>query len=239
MASAIIQASKQLGACIIAKAINGDIMNSLSDVLAHNMSKEINKGISDVKEYGFMVLSISDDELIVKSRIHPWRNNHKGLQMQETAITNLQSKIGGEFSKSVFGESELRFDISGIKSVRCRFNPSVFAFNEWVEIVTTNDNDTIIVPIELVDTFRNEFPTLKFRGVKNKWEFVEYTGEYPALCCGDTILTSGDTIIKTKIIQHKCTEWGIEIPSLLKNVEIPSEVLNWDGKRTHCCGGCE
>ena len=198
-------------------------MESLNDVIAHNMSEMINEGIKDVERDGFMVFC-HDGTMTIKSNIHPWRNNHKGHELQEKAIKNLQKRIGGEFVKDVFGASELKFDVSNITSARCNDNKSIFAFDDYITVIT-KENNGIIIPTGMLDLFKNEFPNLSFKENGEKWEFVEYTGGYPALCSGDTILKCGDIIIKTKIIHHGMGKWEVRIPAILKNIEIPLELL--------------
>ena len=212
-------------------------MSFLGDILKNNMSININKDIEDVERDGFMVLCY-DGKMTIKSNIHPWRNNHKGREMQGKALLALQKEIGGEYVKTVF-DPELVFDISGITSARCISNPAIFAFNDWVEITTVIDDGVVIVPSEMIEVFEKEFPSISFKGEEAEWKFIEYDGEYPALCSGDTILHHGTSVIRTKIINHECMRWKVEIPSVLENVTIPKEIWSWDNRESYHCGGCD
>lgn len=209
----------------------------LSDVIAQNMSDKINKDVTDRKNNGFMVIS-DDETMTISSRIHPWAKN--SLQRRKRAIKNLQKEIGGEYLVNVFDDPELTFDISCVESARCNRNQSIFTFKEYIEVHCHMDDDgTVVVPVELKKLFKSEFPSVQIRTEENEWEFIDFDGGYPSLCNGDTILKSGSTIIKTKIISNDGFKWSIEIPKALKEVKLPSSIFECDGDTFHCCGGCE
>lgn len=209
----------------------------LSDVIAQNMSDKINKDVTDRKNNGFMVIS-DNETMTISSRIHPWAKN--SLQRRQRAIKLLQEEIGGEYSVNVFDDPELTFDISCVKSARCNRNQSIFTFKGYIEVhCHIDDNGTVVIPIELKDLFKSEFPSVSIRTEENKWEFIDFDGGYPSLCNGDTIFKSGSTIIKTKIISNDGFKWSIEIPKALKEVKLPSSIFECDGDTFHCCGGCK
>ena len=213
-------------------------MNDLGQVLSKNLESKINEEIKDAKNNGFMVFC-HNGEMTIKSRIHPWRNNHKGKEMQKQALKNLQKEIGGKYIETVF-DPELVIDVSNITSVRCTTRPEIFAFKEYVTIETKiKDDGTIIVPNDLIKIFKAEFPSLSFEGENAIWNFVEYDGGYPSLCSGDTILCHGSSIVRTKILTKRSFEWKVEIPSLLKDINIPKEIWVWENTHVDCCGGCE
>lgn len=210
-------------------------MTSLEDTIARNVMDEINKGIKEPSRDGFFACVI-DGKLKIKSNIHPWVKNSK--VKRKIALEKLQKKIGGEIVKW-FGDLELQFDVSNIKSARCNRNQKSFSFNGWVQFICEEDKDgNIIVPVEVLELFRREFPNTHFISEESKWVFVEYDGEYPGLCAGDTILKSGSTIIKTKIIRHG-TFWELNIPEILQDVVLPNELFKYDHVPTDCCGGCD
>ena len=211
-------------------------MHFLDDVMAQNMSDKLNKEIKNIERDGFMVL-VNNGEMVIVHRLHPWAKN--SFKIRERAIKNLQKEIGGEYSVSVFDEPTLSIDVSSIKSARCNRNRHIFAFNEYVEVVCQIDDDnTVVIPVELESVFKSEFPTVPIRTENHKWEFVEYDGEYPCLCSGDTVLKSGNTTIRTKIINHEISEWNIRVPKVLSSVKLPSELMKWNKQSTQCCGGC-
>lgn len=209
----------------------------LGDVISNNFEEKINENIDDIEKDGFMVFS-HDGKMTIQSRIHPWRNNHKGREMQKNALKELQKKIGGEYIETVF-DPELIFDVSKVKSARCNKDPLLFVFDEYVEVHCKEKDDAIIVPMGLLPLFEKEFPSLSFKGENKEWEFIEYDGGYPCVCNGDTIFKVGDIIIKTKILNHGVIRWKIEIPSILSEIDLPTKVFEYAQGETYCCGGCD
>ena len=125
-----------------------------------------------------------------------------------------------------------------------------FAFNGVMLECEQEDDGYYVIPSFLKKEFRKAFPNVYNVARKQTLQSVDYNGEFPVYCSGDTILEFENCKITTKILSCGgcCVseyedptpiEWGKNVPSILS--EIEEEILEklevYD--YTFCCGGCE
>ena len=125
-----------------------------------------------------------------------------------------------------------------------------FAFNGVMLECEQEDDGYYIIPSFLKKEFRKAFPNVYNVARKQTLQSVDYNGEFPVYCSGDTILEFENCKITTKILScgggyvfeyedPTPVKWGKNVPSILS--EIEEEILEklevYD--YTFCCGGCE
>lgn len=125
-----------------------------------------------------------------------------------------------------------------------------FAFNGVMLECEQEDDGYYIIPSFLKKEFRKAFPNVYNVARKQTLQSVDYNGEFPIYCSGDTILEFENCKITTKILScggayvfeyedPTPVKWGKNVPSILS--EIEEEILEklevYD--YTFCCGGCE
>lgn len=125
-----------------------------------------------------------------------------------------------------------------------------FAFNGVMLECEQEDDGYYIIPSFLKKEFRKAFPNVYNVARKQTLQSVDYNGEFPIYCSGDTILEFENCKITTKILScggayvfeyedPTPIKWGKNVPSILS--EIEEEILEklevYD--YTFCCGGCE
>lgn len=125
-----------------------------------------------------------------------------------------------------------------------------FAFGGMTLECEQEDDGYYVIPSFLKNEFRKAFPTVHNVARKQTLQNVDYNGEFPTYCSGDTILKFENCKITTKILNcGGCyifeyddptpVKWGKDVPSVLS--EIEEEILDAlkDYDYTYCCGGCE
>lgn len=125
-----------------------------------------------------------------------------------------------------------------------------FAFNGIMVECEQEDDGYYVIPSFLKKEFRKAFPNVYNVARKQTLQSVDYNGEFPVYCSGDTILEFENCKITTKILScggsyvfeyedPTPVKWGKNVPSILS--EIEEEILEklevYD--YTFCCGGCE
>ena len=125
-----------------------------------------------------------------------------------------------------------------------------FAFNGVMLECEQEDDGYYVIPSFLKKEFRKAFPNVYNVARKQTLQSVDYNGEFPIYCSGDTILEFENCKITTKILScgggyvfeyedPTPVKWGKNVPSILS--EIEEEILEklevYD--YTFCCGGCE
>lgn len=125
-----------------------------------------------------------------------------------------------------------------------------FAFSGMILECEQEDDGYYVIPSFLKKEFREAFPTVYNVARKQTLQSVDYNGEFPVYCSGDTILEFENCKITTKILScggayvfeyedPTPVKWGKGVPSILS--EIEEEILEklevYD--YTFCCGGCE
>ena len=125
-----------------------------------------------------------------------------------------------------------------------------FAFNGVMLECEQEDDGYYVIPSFLKKEFRKAFPNVCNVARKQTLQSVDYNGEFPVYCSGDTILEFENCKITTKILScggayvfeyenPTPVKWGKNVPSILS--EIEEEILEklevYD--YTFCCGGCE
>lgn len=125
-----------------------------------------------------------------------------------------------------------------------------FAFNGMILECKQEKDGYYVIPSFLKKEFREAFPTVYNVARKQTLQSVDYNGEFPTYCSGDTILEFENCKITTKILScgggyvfeyedPTPVKWGKGVPSILS--EIEEEILEklevYD--YTFCCGGCE
>lgn len=209
-------------------------------IFKENKEDEIFKETKHLdNEYG-------EDDFIIISKEHITCDNRKiseneisvyvhGSHNKEKA-TIIQEKYGGDIKEYCHGRKVI-IPIDFYPRTARRNNQ--FAFN-GILIECKEENGRYLIPSFLKIQMEQCFPDIKFiKEPDTKIEFIEYTGSYPALCCGDTLLQWGSAKLTTKIIQHDLGKWNLEVPDALRHSMLPQELLAWEGSSTSCCGGCD
>lgn len=187
-----------------------------------------------------------DNDFITISKEHITCDNRKISENEVTVYIHgshseekakiIQKEHGGEIKRYCHGNKVI-IPIDFYPRTIKRNNQ--FAFN-GILIECQEQDDGYLIPAFLKMQMKQCFPDVKFiKEPDTKIEFIEYTGGYPALCCGDTLLQWGSAKLTTKIIQHDLGKWKLDIPDALKHSMLPQELLTWEGSSTSCCGGCD
>lgn len=116
------------------------------------------------------------------------------------------------------------------------FFENKFAFSGILIELQKQGND-FIIPDFLENDFHINFPEVNYITESSKLVFKEYTGEYPAMCAGDTIFEYGGTKITTKMLKFNTYKWELESPYAFRNID--TSFMNKFCVNDCCCGGCE